>query len=245
MEKLIVIGPAGSGKSTLSKAFGLWLENEGHAVEYVNLDPGAKYIPYKPTFDVRQFANVEKIMETEGLAPNGALIRASEIMEKSIDSIANCIEKKGRDAGYCIIDTPGQMELFLFRSLGPRLASSLRGKASCIFVMDPCLLKGRTDIIVLKLLDLLVELRLGLPSLEVINKSDLLRPNIFEDFGKGLEKGYEPKGTSAELTDQLNDVVKGLSKRRHAIFVSALRNCGMDDLYKAICESKCSCGDLS
>jgi hypothetical protein len=242
LDKLIIIGPAGSGKSTLTKAFGRWLEDEGHSVSYVNLDPGARYISFKPTFDVRGFANVEDIMKREGLAPNGALIRASEVLEDSLSAVIEAIENTCVGSGFCIIDTPGQMELFLFRSLGPIFTRGLKGRALSIFVMDPSLLKSSADLVVLKLLDLLVELRLGLPSLEVINKSDLIG-NVGGIEG-ALEESYKPSGISAELAEQLDDVIRGLSKRRHAIFVSALDGKGMDDLYKAICESRCACGDM-
>lgn len=39
MTNLIIVGPAGSGKSTLTKAFGEWLKGDGYTVNYLNLDP--------------------------------------------------------------------------------------------------------------------------------------------------------------------------------------------------------------
>ena len=79
MPRMIVVlmGPAGSGKTTLTAALGKWIEeNQGYNVGYINLDPGAETLPYNPDFDVREWFTVEDIMVKEDLGPNGAMIRA-------------------------------------------------------------------------------------------------------------------------------------------------------------------------
>ncbi|RLG66989.1 hypothetical protein DRN93_05310 [archaeon] len=49
-----VIGPAGCGKSTLTKSFSEWMMVEGYSVGKVNLDPGCRETPYIPNVDVRE-----------------------------------------------------------------------------------------------------------------------------------------------------------------------------------------------
>ncbi|MDD1766806.1 MAG: ATP/GTP-binding protein, partial [Candidatus Methanomethyliaceae archaeon] len=182
---LIIVGPAGSGKSTLTKAFGEYLKGEGHIVNYLNLDPGAESLPYNPSYDVRELVTVEQIIKEEGLGPNGALIRAAEITEANLQKILHKI-KEEEESGFTIIDTPGQMEIFLFRGLGPKLAAGLRGRTLSVSIIDPALLRRRIDIVVLKLLGLVVELRLGVPSIEVLNKSDLYKGKTIKEFEKSM-----------------------------------------------------------
>jgi hypothetical protein len=104
---LLILGPAGCGKSLLTGSFGSYLEKEGYAVKYMNLDPGVLETPYKPDFDVREKFTVEKIMRTEGLGPNGAILRAMNILSN--------LQLPSFDVDFVLVDTPGQLEPFIFR----------------------------------------------------------------------------------------------------------------------------------
>jgi len=48
---LTFVGTAGSGKTTLTQAFGKYLEENDYRVSYVNLDTGVKRLPYRPDLD--------------------------------------------------------------------------------------------------------------------------------------------------------------------------------------------------
>jgi GTPase SAR1 family protein len=225
---------------------GNWLEGAGHKVAYLNLDPGADYLPYAPDFDARELVTVESLMKKEGLGPNGALIRAVEVLEGTVPKIIAEFERRSSGSDFHIIDTPGQMEVFIFRGFGPKLVSALRGRTAALSIIDPSLLQSGVDLVVLKLLGLLVELRLGIPSIDVMNKTDLYGDSTVEKMEREIAGGaFKERGLSAELADQLYPIVKSLSKRRRAIPVSAKKGTGMEDLYKAIGESFCACGDLT
>ncbi|MCX8181779.1 MAG: ATP/GTP-binding protein [Candidatus Methanomethyliaceae archaeon] len=241
MVNLIIIGPAGSGKSTLTKSFGKWLENEGIMVDYVNLDPGAEKLPFTPSFDVRNIVKVEELMRKEDLGPNGALIRAAEIMEERFAEVLEAVSALAPD--FLLVDTPGQMEIFLFRTLGPKLASSLRGRTVSAFLIDPVLMKKPNDFMVLKMLGLVVELRLGIPSIEIVNKCDLLSLEslrVMEDSTK-----REIEGLVGSLAEELRGIIEKLEKKKRTLMVSATEGTGFLELYKAIGEAFCACGDLT
>ncbi|MDD1764447.1 MAG: ATP/GTP-binding protein, partial [Candidatus Methanomethyliaceae archaeon] len=115
-----------------------------------------------------------------------------------------------------------------------------------VSIIDPALLRRRIDIVVLKLLGLVVELRLGIPSIEVLNKSDLYKGKTIKEFEKSMAaRGYRTEGVSGELANQLYGVLEGLEKRRRIVMVSAKKGKGMTELYKAIGEVFCACGDLT
>lgn len=80
---IILLGPAGSGKTTLTYALGKWLNENGVNVSFVNLDPGVEVLPYKPNVDIRDYVTIKELMVKEGLGPNGAMIRAMEILDKN------------------------------------------------------------------------------------------------------------------------------------------------------------------
>lgn len=66
---VFIIGTAGSGKSLLTAAFGEWLQLSKQNVSLVNLDPGALTLPYTPNVDVRDYVDIEELMQKYGLGP--------------------------------------------------------------------------------------------------------------------------------------------------------------------------------
>jgi len=134
---VVMLGPAGCGKTSLTAAFGSYLEGLGQEVAYVNLDPGCEELPYEPDFDIRSFFTVRQLMAEEKLGPNGAMIRASELMEEHLGAIISALGRLKAD--YTLVDTPGQMEIFVLRPAGPKVVSALAAirPTVAIFMVDP------------------------------------------------------------------------------------------------------------
>lgn len=78
-----VVGPPGSGKSTYCKFICENLKQLGRNAKIINLDPANDVLPYKPSIDITEFANVQSVMEQEKIGPNGAMIKCIEVMEKN------------------------------------------------------------------------------------------------------------------------------------------------------------------
>jgi len=240
---VIIIGPAGSGKSTLTRAFSLWLKEDGKRACCINLDPGAERLPHTPCFDIREMVRVDKIMAKEGLGPNGALMRAAELAEARLEEVAEGMERACEGSEYRIIDTPGQMEVFLYRDLGPRLVSSLDGRVIAVSLIDPGLIRRGSDLVALRLTALMVELRLGVAVVEAMSKSDSFGSDFLERLEKDMAGSLRAEGLSGELAQRLEAALSPVRRRRRVIPVSATGGEGMEELYKAIGESACACGD--
>lgn len=101
------------------------MKNYNLDVITVNLDPAARRLPYAPEVDIRDFVDINEIMNQLGLGPNGALIAAVDMVAGQVDQIKEAAE--GSKADYAIVDTPGQIELFAYRSTGPLIISALEG----------------------------------------------------------------------------------------------------------------------
>ncbi|MEM2942798.1 MAG: ATP/GTP-binding protein, partial [Candidatus Bathyarchaeia archaeon] len=160
---VIVLGPAGCGKSTLTGEFGSYLKGEGYSVRFLNLDPGCLSLPYKCDFDIRERFTVEEIMRSERLGPGGAMVRAMEkLSETEIPKYA---------ADFTLIDTPGQLEVFAFQMAGPKIVGQYRDLVG-VFILDACI--GIQDLPAIYLYSLATGHRLGIETIRIINKVDML-----------------------------------------------------------------------
>lgn len=144
---VMVVGPAGSGKSSLVQAYSTWLTKEiGAKVYKVNLDTAAEYIPYEPDFDVRTYIDAHRIAKELGLGPNGALVKSMDMLVERIDIVEKAIANA--DADFVLIDTPGQMEVFIFRDIAFKLTEALKRVSQnvvAIFVLDGEVIKRCED----------------------------------------------------------------------------------------------------
>lgn len=172
MKSVIIIGPAGSGKSALTGALYEYLAASGQSVEIMNLDPGAIKVPYIPTIDIREYLTVDEIMEEYNLGPNGALIYAVDLIAEKNEFFEEIMALSESD--LLLIDTPGQLELFVFREIGPFMIKKLPGEKALVFTIDPLLLKDISGVISIIFLATSAAVKLGIPHILAITKKDLL-----------------------------------------------------------------------
>lgn len=98
----------------------------------VNLDPGNDTcLPYEATVDVCELITVEDAMNAHHLGPNGALIHCMEFLDTNYDWL---IEKliaasKHLDNPYILIDSPGQVELYIHNSSLKNVIDRLSAKS--------------------------------------------------------------------------------------------------------------------
>lgn len=180
---LYFVGTAGSGKSTMVYAFQLWMNSQGLDCVTVNLDPGAESLQYSPDLDVRDYVNLEEIMAEQGLGPNGAQVAAADMVAMNAKELSDVLETFSTN--YNLIDTPGQIELFTFRSSSPVLIDAFgRDESALIYLNDPGLVKAPSGFISSVLLSATVQFRHGLPFINVLSKADLIPEEEIERIVK-------------------------------------------------------------
>ncbi|MDI6820164.1 MAG: ATP/GTP-binding protein [Candidatus Hodarchaeaceae archaeon] len=247
---LIVLGTAGAGKSALTATLGRWIEqNTDQKVAYINLDPGCDFVPFKPDFDIRDYFTIAKIMRDENLGPNGAMIRASELLEQKAGEFSGQINKIKVDIR--LIDTPGQMEVFLFHG-GPEITRLMGGVTISLFLTDVGIAAKAAGLIFTRLLGLSVGLRLGVPTVSVLNKMDLAEGKL-ADVDRMLadvellkeQVIRESSGVMIDLTLSLSKALPELLPAARLVKVSAKSGEGMAELYDMVHEIFCACGDLT
>jgi GTPase SAR1 family protein len=179
MHLIYVTGTAGSGKSLLTSSLVSWYREKSQDAIAVNLDPGVLTLPYDPDVDIRNSVDMQQIMTDYSLGPNGALIFANDLIASKLSEIQDEID--GTTADFVIVDTPGQIELFAFRESGPFIAKGLEAESKVLlFLMDSLVASSPTNFLSLALLSTSVQLRMGLPQIQVLSKTDLAQPMVPE-----------------------------------------------------------------
>jgi len=177
LKAIFVTGTAGSGKSMLTSKILEYYQKNGVFASVLNLDPGVESLPYSPDVDVRDYVDIVQIMKQYDLGPNGSMIMANDLIASKIDDIQN--EIHGVNPDYLIVDTPGQIELFAYRASGPFFIQNIdASEKTNIFLYDGTMIASPTNFISISLLATSIKLRLGLPTINVMTKTDLIPDKI-------------------------------------------------------------------
>ena len=231
---VFIIGTAGAGKSLFTGAFSEWLKISKQDVSIVNLDPGALTLPYSPDVDVRNYVNVDNLMEKHQLGPNGALVVAADLIADETDRLSREIEELKSD--IVLVDTSGQMELFAFRASGPYIASELtKEPKAIIYLFDSVFSVNPLNYVSNLFLSAAVNSRFLLPQLHLISKCDLLPTNQVKEImkwstdQKALENSIEQKleGTKRLLSINMMHAIYKLGLRFPLVPTSARTSEGM------------------
>ncbi len=235
---VLILGPAGSGKTLLTGQFGAFLSTS-YEVSYVNLDPGAEHTPYSPDFDVRDQFTLREVMEEEGLGPNGAMIAA-------IDRLAK-LDVPALRSDFVLVDTPGQLEPYVFRDAGRQLTSRF---PECIgvFILDATL--PLQTIPSMMLYSLAAQFSLGVDAVNVVNKVDLLERDQLEQLESLLTcpAGLTDPASSGvrwEINLNVADLLGKFLPSQRPVLLSAKTGEGFSVLGDILMEAKCACGDLT
>jgi GTPase SAR1 family protein len=238
---VFIIGTAGSGKSLLTGTFGDWLKMSKQNVSIVNLDPGAVTLPYSPDVDVRNYVNVENLMEEYRLGPNGALVMAADLIADEIEKITEEIEELRSD--IVLVDTSGQMELFAFRASGPYIANELTKETKAIvYLFDSVFSVNPLNYVSNLFLSAAVYNRFLMPQLHLLSKCDLLPKQEVQKITdwstsqRALETSIEQKleGTKRLLSINMMHAIYKLGLRFRLLPVSAKTNEGILNVNSAL-----------
>lgn len=188
---IIVLGTAGSGKSSLSSMLYTYLTSHQLDAILVNLDPAVEDLPYEPDVDVRDYVDIRDLMRKTGLGPNGALIASIDLLLTNIEDIKD--EIWSHRTNYIIIDTPGQMELFAFRQTGPLALRAIigDGKAVGVYLVDAVYATQASNLLSAILLATSTYVRLKLPFVNALTKIDILEPGRLNDILRLFEDPEE------------------------------------------------------
>lgn len=172
---VLVIGMAGSGKTTFMQRLNAHLHSE-HTPPYVlNLDPAVLKVPYTANIDIRDLIKYRKVMEEYNLGPNGAIVTLLNLFATKIDQVVGLMEKRAAAHQHMIVDTPGQIECFIWSASGAIIteAFALEFPTVVAYVVDTPRNTLPTTFMLNMLYACSILYKTRLPMVLVFNKTDV------------------------------------------------------------------------
>ncbi len=235
------VGTAGSGKSTITALLHKWCNIHGLDAITVNLDPGAENLPYTPDIDIRDWISLTEVMEEHNLGPNGAQIACADMLALNTSEIQESISTFKTD--YILLDTPGQLELFVFRETGKLIVQFLNPERSVItYLIDPILARLPSGFVSQLLLGITTNFRLQQPQINILSKADMLPKNdldIIKRWSSDPQELYgslinEDASVYRQMSENLLAVMQDFGGYTQLIPTGKEEYYGIDDLYTTI-----------
>jgi GTPase SAR1 family protein len=257
---------AGSGKTTLMQQIYSYLHKKQQPPYMVNLDPAVTNLQYQPNIDIRDSVNYKKVMEEYGLGPNGGIMTSLNLFTTKVDQVINILEKRAvpdpekpdrKPIQNILIDTPGQIEVFLWSASGTIMLESLAASFPTVlaYVVDTARTTSTATFMSNMLYACSILYRMKLPMIVVFNKTDVqdaefakkwmadyeaFREALTADENNNAFGGVEGSGFGtgymSSLVDSMALALEEFYTGLNVVSVSALKGTGMDELFEAVKE---------
>lgn len=242
----LLIGMAGSGKSTLFHRIHYEASQKSKRCYFINLDPATLEVPIEPNMDIRDTVDYKGVMREYTLGPNGAIMTSLNLYATQFSDVMDILDKRAADFDYVVIDTPGQIEAFTWSASGQLIAESLASTfATCIvYVVDTPRSRSPATFMSNMLYACSILQKLRLPLVAAFNKSDVQSPSEnflwmtdFEAFHKALDED-DSESYVTSLHRSMSLVLDEFYKVLDHLAVSAATGDGIDDLWSKLDDSR-------
>ncbi|CAL9738252.1 GPN-loop GTPase 3 [Monosporozyma servazzii] len=185
---VMVLGPAGAGKSTFCNSIISHMQTIGRRAHIVNLDPAAEPKKYEYTVDIRDLISLDDVMEEMDLGPNGALIYCFEYLLKNLDWLDEEIGDYNDE--YLIFDCPGQIELYTHIPVLPNIVRHLQQQLNfslcATYLLEAPFVIDTSKFFSGALSAMSAMILLELPHINILSKADLVK----NDYNKKKLKRF-------------------------------------------------------
>jgi len=214
----IVMGPAGSGKSTYCSTLVKHAEASRRRVHVINLDPAAESFDYEPTVDVRELIGLSDAMDDDELkfGPNGGLVFCMEFLLENMDWFEEQIggQDGALDDDYYLIDCPGQIELYTHMKVMRRFVDILQTwnfRLCGVFLVDSHFMVDGATFLSGTMAALSVMVNLELPHVNVLSKMDLLGAQAKKQLDNFLHPNTRDLSSSS-MSNTFNEKYQALTE---------------------------------
>mmetsp|Transcript_14740 Transcript_14740/g.48342 ORF Transcript_14740/g.48342 Transcript_14740/m.48342 type:complete len:346 (+) Transcript_14740:3-1040(+) len=237
---VLVIGMAGSGKTSLMQRLNAFLHAKSTPPYLMNLDPAVSELPYAANVDIRDTVHYKRVMKEYNLGPNGGILTSANLFATRFDQVISLVEKRMETVENFLVDTPGQIEIFTWSASGQIVSEALAGTLPTViaFVVDTprCLAPQTFMANMLQAVSILYKMRL--PMVLVFNKIDVARHEFALEWMKDFETFHAALDQSpsygADLSRSLSLVLEDFYTGMRAVGVSAMTGEGVEEFFEAV-----------
>jgi len=282
---IVCIGMAGSGKTTFMQRINSYLHSKRTPPYVVNLDPAVRTVPFDCNIDIRESIDYKEVMKQYNLGPNGGILTSLNLFATKVDQILGILEKRcgvipaeaqaqegndapkeqtntGSDIKHILLDTPGQIEVFVWSASGQILLSSLASSFPTVlaYVIDTPRTASTSTFMSNMLYACSILYKTRLPMILVFNKTDVQSADFakdwmtdFEAFQAALRREEETgiyggaeggvggpavggSGYMSSLLNSMSLMLEEFYSHLSVVGVSAMTGQGIDEFFAAVDE---------
>ncbi|KAJ4296622.1 hypothetical protein N0V90_006670 [Kalmusia sp. IMI 367209] len=252
----------------------------------LNLDPAVHYVPFTPNIDIRDSVNYKEVMKQFNLGPNGGILTSLNLFSTKIDQVISLLEKRTaapepveqpeqttvefmtnsgkttppvqqpQQVKHILVDTPGQIEVFVWSASGEILLSSLASTFPTViaYVIDTPRTTSTSTFMSNMLYACSILYKTKLPMILVFNKTDVQNADFakdwmtdFEAFQDALRNEEEGgsfggegsavgggSGYMGSLLNSMSLVLEEFYKHLSVVGVSSMTGDGMDEFFRGV-----------
>jgi GPN-loop GTPase len=252
----------GSGKTTFMQRINAHLHSKKQPPYVLNLDPAVLSVPFEANIDIRDSINYKEVMKQYNLGPNGGILTSLNLFATKVDQILSLMEKrskpspdtKTRPPRHFLIDTPGQIEVFVWSASGSILLESLASSFPTViaYIIDTPRTSSTSTFMSNMLYACSILYKTKLPMILVFNKTDVQDADFakewmtdFEKFQEALHKEEERgvfggegfgggSGYMSSLLNSMSMMLEEFYSHLSMVAVSSTTGDGVDDFFEAV-----------
>lgn len=236
----------------------------------MNLDPAVRTVPFDCNIDIRDSLNYKEVMREYNLGPNGGILTSLNIFATKIDQVMNILEKRtfpnpetpnAKKVKNIIVDTPGQIEVFVWSASGSILLDSLASSFPTViaYIIDTPRTSSTSTFMSNMLYACSILYKTKLPMILVFNKTDVKDADFaqewmtdFESFQAALKReedmgsfgGVEGAATGlgggsgymGSLLNSMSLMLEEFYRHLRIVPVSSMTGKGIDEFFEAVTE---------
>ncbi|KAI5137093.1 GPN-loop GTPase [Nematocida ausubeli] len=197
---LFVIGPAGSGKTTLTHMLKEHYTSQKRSVTLVNLDPAQALTDLEFVFDIRDHIEISEIMEAADFGPNGGLMAGLEAISDNLD----IMELPEDDEVFLIFDCPGQIELYLHSDSISKIITEMQKNhfPLVLYALDAMHLLDNSRFLAAAISATIAMSKFEVPHLNIFTKCDLVDKAQLDELLESLDTETLCENLPARTVDE-------------------------------------------